>query len=82
MLLLDCPHCGPRDETEFHYGGQAGISYPQAPGELSDQEWAAYVFLRDNPKGWFRERWFHTHGCRTWFTVERHTVTHEIRKAP
>ncbi|HLS32032.1 MAG TPA: sarcosine oxidase subunit delta, partial [Brevibacterium sp.] len=22
MLLIDCPHCGPRDEVEFHYGGQ------------------------------------------------------------
>jgi sarcosine oxidase subunit delta len=40
------------------------------------------VFLRDNPKGWFRERWFHVHGCRIWFTVERHTVTHEIRRSP
>ncbi|MFI7614029.1 sarcosine oxidase subunit delta family protein [Nonomuraea terrae] len=77
MLLIECPHCGPRDETEFHYGGQAGVAYPA--GEVSDEEWAAYVFLRDNPKGWFRERWFHVHGCRTWFAVERHTVTHEIR---
>ncbi|PZG14399.1 sarcosine oxidase subunit delta [Nonomuraea aridisoli] len=77
MLLIECPHCGPRDETEFHYGGQAGIAYPA--DEVSDEEWAAYVFVRDNPKGWFRERWFHAHGCRTWFAVERHTVTHEIR---
>ena len=23
MLLIRCPWCGPRDETEFHYGGQA-----------------------------------------------------------
>lgn len=78
MLLIDCPHCGPRDETEFRYGGQAGIACPT--GETTDAEWAAYVFFRDNPKGWFRERWFHQHGCRTWFDVERHTVTHEIRK--
>lgn len=82
MLLIDCPHCGPRDENEFHYGGQAGIAYPGTPSELTDAEWAAYVFLRDNPKGWFRERWFHSHGCRTWFVVERHTVTHEIRRSP
>ncbi|MEV4109186.1 sarcosine oxidase subunit delta [Nonomuraea sp. NPDC049695] len=78
MLLIDCPHCGPRDETEFHYGGQAGIAYPTR--DVSDEEWAEYVFMRDNPKGWFRERWCHVHGCRTWFDVERHTVTHEIRK--
>ncbi|MEV4080994.1 sarcosine oxidase subunit delta [Nonomuraea fuscirosea] len=79
MLLIDCPHCGPRDENEYHHGGQAGIPYPL--GETTDEEWAAFVFLRDNPKGWFRERWFHVHGCRTWFDVERHTVTHEVRKA-
>lgn len=79
MLLIDCPHCGPRDENEYHYGGQAGIPYPL--GETTDEDWAAFVFLRDNPKGWFRERWFHVHGCRTWFDVERHTATHEVRKA-
>ena len=28
MLLIDCPWCGPRDETEFHYGGQAHVAYP------------------------------------------------------
>ncbi|QYC39700.1 Sarcosine oxidase, delta subunit family [Nonomuraea coxensis DSM 45129] len=77
MLLIPCPFCGPRDETEFRYGGQAGVPYPA--GETTDAEWAAYVFTRDNPKGWFHERWFHAHGCRTWFTVERHTLTQEIR---
>ena len=25
MLLISCPNCGPRDETEFHYGGQAHV---------------------------------------------------------
>ncbi|WP_049569464.1 sarcosine oxidase subunit delta [Nonomuraea sp. SBT364] len=82
MMLIPCPHCGPRDENEFHYGGQAGIAYPETPAELTDDDWAGYVFRRDNPKGWFHERWFHVHGCRVWFTVERHTVTHEIRDAP
>ncbi|MEV0586006.1 sarcosine oxidase subunit delta [Nonomuraea sp. NPDC050310] len=82
MMLLPCPHCGPRDENEFRYGGQAGIAYPERPGDLDDAAWAEYVFLRDNPKGWFHERWFHSGGCRTWFTVRRHTVTHEIRTAP
>lgn len=82
MMLLDCPFCGPRDENEFRYGGQAGVAYPANPAGLSDEDWAAYLFVRDNPRGWFRERWCHVLGCRTWFTVERHTVTHEIRKAP
>ena len=28
MLLVRCPWCGPRDEIEFTYGGQAHIAYP------------------------------------------------------
>ena len=36
MLLLPCPWCGPRDEVEFRYGGQAGIAYPPDPDALSD----------------------------------------------
>jgi heterotetrameric sarcosine oxidase delta subunit len=34
--------------------------------------------MRDNPKGVFHERWMHRHGCRRWFNLTRHTVTHEI----
>ncbi|MDF2095468.1 sarcosine oxidase subunit delta [Aquibaculum arenosum] len=78
MLLIDCPHCGPRSETEFSYGGEAHIARPLDPAALSDAEWADYVFLRDNPKGLIRERWMHAHGCRRWFNVARDTVTYEI----
>ena len=80
MLSIPCPWCGDRDETEFHYGGQAGVAYPRDPMAQSDGEWAEYVFMRDNPKGWFAERWFHTTGCRRWFNLQRHTVTYEIRR--
>ncbi|MEJ7756472.1 MAG: sarcosine oxidase subunit delta [Nocardioidaceae bacterium] len=45
---------------------------------LDDRAWSEYLFYRDNPRGWFCERWFHTAGCRQWFVVERHTVTDEI----
>ncbi len=78
MLLITCPHCGPRDETEFHYGGQAHVAYPDDTAALSDEEWAAYLFFRDNPKGAYRERWNHTTGCRKWFNALRDTVTYEI----
>ena len=78
MLLIGCPWCGPRDEVEFSYGGQAGIGYPSDPFALSDEEWADYLFMRDNPRGMFAERWMHTAGCRRWFNAERSTVTHEI----
>lgn len=78
MLRIPCPWCGVRDETEFHYGGQAHIGRPERPEELTDAGWADYLFMRDNPKGEFAERWVHTAGCRRWFNVKRHTVTHEI----
>ncbi|MGW1321138.1 sarcosine oxidase subunit delta family protein [Streptomyces antibioticus] len=78
MLLIPCPWCGPRDETEFHHGGQAHVPYPQDPFALSDEEWARYLFFRANPKGPFAERWSHTAGCRRWFNAVRDTSTNEI----
>jgi sarcosine oxidase subunit delta len=81
MMLITCPWCGPRDETEFHYGGEANLAYPTDPYALSDAEWADYVFTRANPRGRFTERWSHSAGCRRWFNVVRDTVTHEISEA-
>ena len=79
MLKIDCPNCGPRDETEFHYGGQAHIAYPENPSELSDREWAEFLFYRENTKGIFAERWSHSAGCRKWFNALRDTVTYEFK---
>ncbi len=78
MMLLTCPWCGPRDETEYHYGGQAHVAYPENPSDLSDEEWADYLFFRDNPKGPFAERWSHSGGCRRWFNAVRDTATYEV----
>lgn len=78
MLLITCPWCGPRDETEFRYGDEAHIARPTDPSALNDAEWANYLFMRDNPKGPFRERWVHAAGCRRWFNVIRDTVSHRI----
>ena len=78
MILIPCPWCGERDETEFSYGGQAGVPYPADPAALSNEEWARFLFFRDNPRGASHERWVHTHGCRRWFELTRNTVTHEI----
>jgi heterotetrameric sarcosine oxidase delta subunit len=78
VLLIPCPWCGPRDEVEFRYGGQAGVAYPADPDALDDREWARFVFFRDNPRGPYAERWVHQHGCRRWFDIVRDTVTHEI----
>ncbi|WP_457973581.1 sarcosine oxidase subunit delta [Arthrobacter sp. D1-17] len=79
MLLISCPNCGPRDETEFHYGGQAHVAYPDNPNELNDREWAEYLFYRENTKGTFAERWVHSTGCRQWFNMLRDTVTYDIQ---
>jgi sarcosine oxidase subunit delta len=79
MLLIPCPWCGPRDETEFRYGGQANVAYPAESDALDDAAWADYLFMRDNPRGDWTERWVHTAGCRRWCNVVRSTVTHEVR---
>jgi heterotetrameric sarcosine oxidase delta subunit len=78
MLHISCPFCGPREEIEFSYGGEGHIARPAEPDQLSDAEWADYLFMRKNPKGVHYERWNHTRGCRRWFNAARHTVTHEI----
>lgn len=78
MQLITCPHCGPREEVEFHYGGQAHVAYPTDNAALSDEDWAQYVFFRDNTKGPFAERWVHSVGCRRWFNAIRDTATHQI----
>ena len=76
MLRIPCPYCGTRDESEFHFGGESHVERPGV--EVSDAEWADYLFNRNNPKGLHYERWCHTYGCAQWFNVVRDTVTHEI----
>ena len=78
MLLIPCPWCGPRDEVEFHYGSEAHIARPADPDALDDAAWAEYLFMRNNPKGPFAERWVHNAGCRRWFNIVRDTATHRI----
>jgi heterotetrameric sarcosine oxidase delta subunit len=78
MLRIKCPYCGIRDQTEFRYGGEANRIRPSHAEQLSDAEWAAYLFNRENPKGALRERWVHSYGCRQWFIVVRDTVTHDM----
>ncbi|MGC5249395.1 sarcosine oxidase subunit delta [Gordonia sp. DT219] len=82
MQMIPCPHCGPREETEFHYGGAAGTAYPAHPDTLDDATWARYLFFRPNPKGPLPERWCHRAGCRRWFTITRDTVTYRFLSGP
>jgi sarcosine oxidase subunit delta len=76
MLIIPCPHCGPRPETEFVYGGEAHIQRPDVAAD--DHTWANRLFLRDNVKGWTRERWRHDSGCGRWFNLCRNTATNDI----
>lgn len=78
MLLIPCPHCGLREQTEFTYGGDAGVSRPAAPEDADDAAWIEYLYLRDNNKGEHEELWQHTFGCRQWVRVRRNVVNHEI----
>lgn len=78
MILLPCPHCGPRNVSEFRYAGEA--SARPDPNATTPEEWRAYLYMKRNPAGWTTEKWFHGTGCRRYFTVERHTVTNEVRE--
>jgi heterotetrameric sarcosine oxidase delta subunit len=77
MLRIPCPWCGERDETEFRYRGDASRMRPGKDAGFA--AFSAYVFERDNPRGWHLEWWLHVGGCRRLLKVARHTVSHEIR---
>ena len=76
MLLIHCPYCDEqRAEIEFAYAGEAHIARPPDPAELSDEDWARYLFIRSNPRGRHHERWRHIHGCGRFFNAVRDTAT-------
>lgn len=76
MQLFPCPFCGPRDEAEFHYGGEAGNLRPDGP-EVPEERWADYLHMRANPKGATKEIWVHM-TCGEFFAMERDSVTHKV----
>lgn len=78
MLLIPCPHCGPRPELEFRYGGQAHIARPENPAALTDEQWGEFLYRRDNVRGVHAERWRHIHGCARFFNMLRDTSTDRI----
>ena len=77
MMLLPCPWCGPRNVTEFRYGGSAGTR--PAPATATPEQWRRYLYIQRNPQGWDTETWYHSAGCRRYFTAERNTATNEAR---
>ncbi|MBY0437950.1 MAG: sarcosine oxidase subunit delta [Burkholderiales bacterium] len=81
MLLIACPYCGPRDQVEYSYGGDANVRRPADPSASTDAEWSAYLNERGNPAGEHDELWQHAMGCRRWIAVRRNTLTHEVVSA-
>ena len=75
MLLIDCPHCGPRAQSEFAYDRtlDAIVQLAMVPSDAMTT-----LYTRANPRGWSDELWHHRFGCRTWLVVRRQTVTHAI----
>lgn len=76
-MLIPCPHCGPRDVSEFSYQGDATRTRPEL-ASTDMKAWYDYVYNRPNPAGPHREYWQHTGGCRAHLIVTRDTCTHEI----
>ncbi|WP_282095098.1 sarcosine oxidase subunit delta [Epibacterium ulvae] len=77
MQRFPCPFCGLRDEREFHFAGEAGKIRPDTTQDISDKEWADYLFFCNNAKGPTREIWAHT-TCQEYFIMERDSVTMEV----
>ena len=78
MLVIHCPFCGPRNESEFSYGGPARRRAPRIPTWSAMPRWVDWLTVPENRMGQVPERWCHLRGCGSWLTLSRHTVTHEI----
>lgn len=80
MLLIPCPHCGPRDEAEFDYGGPVR-NLPALDGAATSADWHRALHLPMAAAGPVRELWFHRSGCEVWLEVTRNPSTHDISSA-
>jgi heterotetrameric sarcosine oxidase delta subunit len=72
-FLIACPHCGPREATEFAFGGEV-LTRPAEP-PTSRSELGDYLYFRANAAGPQREWWFHAAGCGRWIVATRDTTT-------
>ena len=46
MLLIPCPYCGLRDESEFSNRGEVVVR--PDPDAASDAQWVQYLYFRNN----------------------------------
>jgi len=74
---MNCPLNGPRNISEFICFGE--VTDIPNPNELSDEQWADFMWISNNTAGVVREWWCHT-ATTFWFIAERNTITDEILK--
>lgn len=74
MKIMTCPLNGPRNISEFSYGGE--VRPRPAPGADATVV-ADYLFLKDNQPGVTREWWLHV-PTSYWFIVERDVTSDTI----
>jgi sarcosine oxidase, subunit delta len=73
--VLTCPNCGPREVTDFAFGGEVSRRPRERP---TLRELGTYNYFRRNVAGVQREWWYHRSGCREWFLADRDTRTNEV----
>jgi sarcosine oxidase subunit delta len=75
MLLIPCPYCGERDESEFDYGGRA-VEFPvlSAPRD----EWHRALHLSCDAGEDADEYWYHSAGCERWIRLRRNLASHDF----
>lgn len=78
MLIIHCPWCGPRAQSEFSYGGAARIARALDTDALTDGQGTDDLLRRKKLQGQQREQWLHRMGCRRWFNAERDTTTYQF----
>ena len=73
--VLTCPNCGPREVTDFSFGGEVNPRPTARPVGARARD---LQLLPRNVAGVQREWWFHRSGCAAWFLAERDTRTNEV----
>ena len=76
MLLITCPHCGAaaRARVPLRRRRRTWRARPTRRPSTT-RRWSEFLFVRNNPKGLYAERWNHAHGCQRWFNALRDTHT-------
>lgn len=76
MKRLNCPLNGPRNISEFVFGGE--VKALPAP-DCTNAQWVQHVFYATNTAGLAREWWLHQ-ASGYWFIAERNRTTDEVER--